>query len=60
MEFMDGICKKVVKKSIPKSNFVYVSAENSIKEIEDVLKVFLKNNSESIGGKLPDKDFYLK
>lgn len=55
-----GLAAPIVRKSIPKSNFVYVSAENSIKEIEDVLKVFLKNNSESIGGKLPDKDFYLK
>lgn len=55
-----GLAAPIVKKSIPKSNFVYASAQNSIKEIEDILTVFLKNNAESVGGKLPDEGFYWK
>ncbi len=55
-----GLAANVVAKAIPKSNYVYFSAEESQKEIEDLLKIFIKNDPSSIGGKLPDKGFYLK
>ena len=53
-----GLAAGVVKNAIPVSNYTYVPAHNYIKQIEAMLSIFLKCDKTSIGGKLPEKDFY--
>ena len=53
-----GLSASVVTKSIPVSNYVYLPAQKSVNLIEDLLTIFLDCDSTSIGGKLPEKDFY--
>ncbi|MCR4735394.1 MAG: ABC transporter substrate-binding protein [Treponema sp.] len=53
-----GLSKALVTKAIPKSNYVYVKAEDSVDQIESLLKIFIESNSASVGGFLPDSDFY--
>lgn len=55
-----GLKAPIVTKMIPKSNFTYVSAEEAKPEVEKFLSLFLNIAPESIGGKLPDDDFYFK
>lgn len=55
-----GLKAPIVSKSIPKSAFAYSPAFESQKEIEALLSLFLEFAPESIGGKLPSKDFYFK
>lgn len=55
-----GLAANVVKKAIPKSNYVYIPAYQETKTIEKMLTIFMENDETSIGGKLPDKDFYLE
>lgn len=55
-----GLAADVVKKAIPKSNYVYIPAYQEKKQIEEMLKIFMQNDENSVGGKLPDKDFYLE
>lgn len=59
VEKMDlGLTAAVVTKAIPNSNYVYISSQNGKKNIESLLKIFLKYSPESIGGQLPAQDFY--
>lgn len=53
-----GLDNKVVTKSIPNANYVFIPATESKKSVEDLLSLFLKFNPDSIGGKLPDEWFY--
>ncbi len=53
-----GLAAPIVTKAIPFSNYTYISAEAAISQIEALLKIFLKCDKKSIGGKLPDKNFY--
>ena len=53
-----GLTAEVVAKSIPLSNYTFQLAEKSVSQIEAMLSIFLKCDTTSIGGKLPDKDFY--
>lgn len=46
--------------AIPNSAIVYKSAQNSKVEIENFLKILMDYNPSSIGGKLPDENFYFK
>lgn len=55
-----GLAAPVVTKAIPLSNYTYVPADSAKKSIEKLLKLFLENDKDSIGGKLPDKGFYYK
>ncbi|MCQ2575335.1 MAG: ABC transporter substrate-binding protein [Treponema sp.] len=55
-----GLASEVIAKAIPVSNYCYVSAADSKKSVEDLLQLFYKSNSTSIGGKLPDDNFYYK
>lgn len=54
-----GLEEAVVAKAIPVSNYTFIPATEGKKNIEDLLNIFLENNSSSIGGKLPDENFYL-
>ena len=53
-----GLTAEVVKNAIPVSNYTYIDSEKYKRQIEAMLNIFLKCDKTSIGGKLPDKDFY--
>ena len=53
-----GLAAGVVENAIPLSNYVYNSSELSKNNLEILFNIFLENDKTSIGGKLPDKDFY--
>ena len=55
---MLGLAADVVENAVPISNYVYEAADLSKKNLEFLLNLFLENDKASIGGKLPDKDFY--
>jgi hypothetical protein len=53
-----GLRAPFVAASIPRSNFVYVSAMEARPSIEALFRVFLEYAPSSIGGKLPGANFY--
>ena len=53
-----GLNAGVVSKAIPVSNYTFIPAAQAVTASEDFLKIFLNNDSASIGGKLPERDFY--
>jgi NitT/TauT family transport system substrate-binding protein len=55
-----GLMAPVVANSIPYSGLVWENADDSRREIERLLSIFLGFSPESVGGKLPDEGFYFK
>ncbi len=55
-----GLPKAVVAKSLKGSNISYTSAEDAEKSINEYLQVLMDFSADSIGGKLPDENFYYK
>lgn len=57
-----GLAAPIIAKSVPKANYVFIPAENpkAKEKIEELLTIFLSFDSASIGGKLPDENFYCK
>lgn len=53
-----GLDAAVVEKAIPVSNYTFISGPDAEKEIEELLKIFIDCDPKSIGGKLPEKEFY--
>ncbi|MCR4579826.1 MAG: ABC transporter substrate-binding protein [Treponema sp.] len=53
-----GLAADIVTKAIPVSNYVYIPAQEARANIEDFLKILLDFSPESVGGKLPEADFY--
>jgi NitT/TauT family transport system substrate-binding protein len=53
-----GMKAKVAEASIPKTNYVFLTAKEAKKDIESLFAVLLAENPVSIGGKLPDAAFY--
>mgnify|MGYP003457239819 FL=1 len=53
-----GLASGIVTASIPNANYVFIKAKDAKKSCEDLLTIFLQNDEKSIGGKLPDSDFY--
>lgn len=49
---------EIAKKAIPNCNISFSKGEAMHKAVEGMLAVLFEANSKSIGGKLPDKDFY--
>ena len=49
---------EIAKKAIPKCNISFSKGEAMHKAVEGMLTVLFEANPKSIGGKLPDKDFY--
>ncbi len=54
-----GLAADIVNKAIPVSNYVFVKSKDSKAKLEELLNIFIQNNPESIGNKLPDEGFYL-
>jgi NitT/TauT family transport system substrate-binding protein len=55
-----GLKAKIAEKSIPGSNLKYVDAQEARPAVEKFLKVLMDFSADSIGGKLPDENFYLQ
>ena len=55
-----GLAASVVESAIPFSNYTYVPASSAKKSLEELLNLFLEGDKTSIGGKLPDEEFYYK
>lgn len=53
-----GLNAKIAAASIPDGRYCFISAQDSVPQIEKLLAMFLKENEESVGGKLPGKEFY--
>lgn len=53
-----GLAKNIVTAAIPKSNYTFITKDEMQDSIEDLLEIFIEFAPESIGGKLPDGDFY--
>ncbi|MEW6660970.1 MAG: ABC transporter substrate-binding protein [Bacillota bacterium] len=53
-----GMGAKIAEKAIPRSNIRFSSAREARKAIEGYLQVLLDFAPESVGGKLPDAEFY--
>lgn len=53
-----GLTSAVVTRAIPNSNYTFIPAANSISISEELLEIFLQNDPASIGGKLPEREFY--
>lgn len=53
-----GLKANIVSSSIPYANYTFVPAAQGKKQLEKLFKIFYEFAPESIGGKLPDKNFY--
>ena len=53
-----GLAADVLAKAIPVSNYVYIPAKDAQKNVEDFLQILLEYSADSIGGRLPEADFY--
>lgn len=49
---------KVAEMTIPKSNIVFISAKDGKQALQKFYEVLNENNPKSIGGKVPDENFY--
>lgn len=59
-KFNLGLEAVIVAKAIPNANYTFVKAAESKKSIEELLSIFLDFAPESIGGNLPDEEFYYR
>ena len=55
-----GLQAEIVEKAIPVSNYTFIPADTAKNSIEELLQLFLDNEKTSIGGKLPEEEFYYK
>ncbi len=60
VKYFEGINAPAIEESLKYVYFDSKSTADVQKEIETMFDVFLKVNPDSIGGKLPDADFYFK
>lgn len=52
--------KDVAKNAIPKCNIVYIDGNEMNLKIKGFLEILFEYDPKSIGGKIPDEDFYYK
>ena len=53
-----GLAAAVVTRAVPVSNYTFIPAAQAVSVSEELLKIFLQNDPSSIGGKLPEREFY--
>ncbi|MCQ2573671.1 MAG: ABC transporter substrate-binding protein [Treponema sp.] len=53
-----GLNASIAAASIPNGHYVFIPAKYAREKIENLLSLFMKENPEAIGGKLPDETFY--
>ncbi|WP_409069712.1 ABC transporter substrate-binding protein [Clostridium sp. FAM 1755] len=51
---------KIAEMAIPKCNIVFIDAKDSKGSLEKFYNILKENDPKSIGGKLPDENFYYK
>ncbi|MGE5627528.1 MAG: ABC transporter substrate-binding protein [Solirubrobacterales bacterium] len=51
---------KIAEQAIPKSNIVFISAKDAKKPMTSFLNVLMQSDPKSIGGSMPDENFYYK
>lgn len=58
----NGILPKaeIGEKAIPKCNIVFISAKDGKSSLENFYSILKESNPKSIGGNIPDEDFYYK
>ncbi|MFL0196554.1 ABC transporter substrate-binding protein [Clostridium sp. WILCCON 0269] len=49
---------KVAEEAIPKCNIVFISAKEGKSSLEKFYEILKENDAKSIGGKIPDENFY--
>lgn len=49
---------KLVEKAIPNCSIVFKTAQDAKEEIKEFLQILFDSNEKSVGGKLPDENFY--
>lgn len=49
---------KVAEEAIPKCNIVFISAKEGKSSLEKFYEILKENDAKSIGGKMPDENFY--
>ncbi|WP_039657244.1 ABC transporter substrate-binding protein [Clostridium tyrobutyricum] len=49
---------KVAEKAIPRCNIVFISTKDGKKSLQNFYSILKSNNPKSIGGKMPDENFY--
>lgn len=60
IEEFDIIKAAVAEKAIPKCNIVCISGKDMVEPVEGYLQVLMEADPKSVGGKLPEKDFYIQ
>jgi NitT/TauT family transport system substrate-binding protein len=58
-QYLDMPPAPIIAKSIPRSNLRWISADEARVPMETYLKVLFDFSPETIGGKMPDANFYL-
>lgn len=56
----DIVPEEIAKIAIPNCNIVYIDGEDSENSLSKYLELLFKASSDSVGGKLPDENFYYK
>ncbi|WMJ82046.1 ABC transporter substrate-binding protein [Clostridium sp. MB40-C1] len=58
----NGILPKaaIAEKAIPKCNIIFISAEDGKDSLEKFYNVLKESDPKSVGGKIPDENFYYK
>lgn len=51
---------KIAEQAIPKSNIVYIGAQDAKKSLTGFFTVLMQSDPKSIGGSMPDENFYYK
>ncbi len=51
---------KIIEKSIPGGNLKWTDAQSAMPAVEEYFNVLFESNPDSIGGSLPDEEFYYK
>ncbi len=49
---------QVIEKAIPKCNITFISGEDMVSPVNKYLGVLYEQNEKSVGGKLPDENFF--
>lgn len=55
-----GLKKEIASKAVPNCAFAFLSAHDAKNAVEQLLHIFYTYAPESIGNKIPSKNFYLK
>jgi NitT/TauT family transport system substrate-binding protein len=58
--FLDSPSAKIITRALPRGNLKWANAQQTKKPLEEYLLVLKEFSTESIGGKLPDENFFFQ